>query len=122
MHLTKIDLATQQQFVLDLRAELQKTREVAHLAKEVVEAEKKDSYLLGVEKTEARLAEELSEMYKDYYDITWNKALSTAKVPADSALRQWGSIYYHLNIRIALGASASSIAIAPNMTEQPSAT
>ena len=95
---------------------------MAHLAKEVVEAEKKDSYLLGVEKTEARLAEELSEMYKDYYDITWNKALSTAKVPADSALRQWGSIYYHLNIRIALGASASSIAIAPNMTEQPSAT
>ena len=36
MYLTKIDLATQRQLVIDLKIELQKTKEAAQLAKEAV--------------------------------------------------------------------------------------
>ena len=72
---------------MDLKAELQKTREATHLAKEPVEVEKKASYLLGVEETKIRLVEELSEVCRNYCDATWDKALSAVEVPADSALR-----------------------------------
>ena len=34
----------------------------------------------------------------------WDEALNIAGVPTDLALRQLGSIYYHLNIREAPGA------------------
>ena len=44
LHLTEIDLATQKQMVIDLKVELQKTKEEAQLAKEAAEAEKKASY------------------------------------------------------------------------------
>ena len=56
--------------VRDLKAELQKTKEVAQLAKEAAEPEKKASYLLGVEETKIRLAEELSKVCRDYCDAT----------------------------------------------------
>ena len=87
LHLIEIDSATERLLVKDFKADLQKTREAAQLAKEVVEAEKKASYLLGMEETEIRLAEELSEVCRYYCDTTWVKALSTVGVPADSALR-----------------------------------
>ena len=48
---------------------------------------KKASYQLGVEETEIRLAKELSEVYRDYCDMTWDKALSVVGVLADYALR-----------------------------------
>ena len=119
LHLIEIDLATETLLVKDLKAELQKTKEATQLAKEVVEAEKKASYLLGMEETKIRLAEELFEVCRYYCDTTWDKALSTAGVPADSALRQSGSIYYHPHIREVPEAIHSSTAIAPDTSEQP---
>ena len=81
--------------VIELQAELKKAKEEFQLAKEVVEAEKKASYQLGVEETEIRLAEELSEACRDYCNTTWDKALTATGVPTDSALRLPGSVYYH---------------------------
>ena len=37
-------------------------------------------------------------MARDYYDITWGKALDVVGVPADSNLRRPESIYYDSNI------------------------
>ena len=62
---------------------------------EAAEAEKKASYQLGVDETKIRLAEELSEVCRNYCDVTWDKALTVAGVPTDSALRLPKSIYYH---------------------------
>ena len=62
---------------------------------EAAEAEKKASYQLGVDETKIRLAEELLEVCRDYYDVTWDKALTVAGVLTDSVLRLPGSIYYH---------------------------
>ena len=70
LHLIEIGLATQRRLVLDLKVELQKAKEVALLAKEAAEAEKQASYLLGVEETQIRLAEELSEVCRDYCNVT----------------------------------------------------
>ena len=85
--MTEIDLATKRQLVLDLKAKLRKTREAAQLAKEAAEVEKKASYQLGVQETEIRLIEELSEVCRDYCGVTWDKVFSIAGIPADSALR-----------------------------------
>ena len=65
LHLTKIDLATQRQLVIELKAGLQESKEAALLAKEAAEAEKQASYLLSVEETQFRLAEKLSEVCRD---------------------------------------------------------
>ena len=119
LHLTEIDLATERQLVRDFKAELQKTKETAQLAKEAAEAEKRASYLLGVEETKIRLAEKLSKVCRDYCDTTWDKALSTAKVPTNSILRQPGSIYYHPYIRDVPDAVPSSTTIASDTSEQP---
>ena len=119
LHLTEIDLATERQLVRDLKAELQKTKETAQLAKEAAEAEKRASYLLGVEETKIRLAEEPSKVCWDYCDTTWDKALSTTGVPMNSVLRQPGSIYYHPYIRDVPDAVPSSTTIASDTSEQP---
>ena len=85
--------------VTDLREELRKAREAAQLLKEAAEAEKQAVYALRVQETQSRLIEEFSAVAKDYYDITWGKALDAAGVPADSSLRRPESIYYDLDIR-----------------------
>ena len=51
LYQTEIELATSRQLVLELRAELQKAKKAAQLAKKVAEAEKQASYNLGVEET-----------------------------------------------------------------------
>ena len=76
LHLTEIDLATQMQLVVDLKVELRKAKEAAQLSREVVEAKKQASYLLGMKETQIRLAEELLEVCRDYYNVTWDKALA----------------------------------------------
>ena len=81
--------------VVDLQAELQKEKEEVQLAKEVAEAEKKAFYQFDVEETEIRLAEELSEVCRDYYNVTWDKAQTATRVLTDFTLRLPGSIYYH---------------------------
>ena len=70
--------------MLDLKAELQKTKEASQLVKEAVEAKKQASYLLGIEETQVRLAEELVEVCRDYCDVTWAETLNTTRVPTDS--------------------------------------
>ena len=81
--------------VVDLQVELQEVKEEVQLANEAAKAEKKASYQLSVEETEIRLTDELLEVCQDYCDVTWDKALTVAGIPADSALRLPGSIYYH---------------------------
>ena len=66
----KINLAMHKQMVIDLQVKLQKAKEEVQLAREAAKAEKKAFYQLGVEETEIRLAEELSEVCRDYYDVT----------------------------------------------------
>ena len=70
LHSTKIDLATQKQMVIDLQAELKRAKEELQLAKEAAKVEKNASYQLDVEETEIRLAEELSEVCRDYCNTT----------------------------------------------------
>ena len=70
LHLIEIDLATQKQMVIDLQVELQKAKEEVQLAREAAEAKNKASYQLGVGETEIRLVEELSEVCRDYCDVT----------------------------------------------------
>ena len=48
LHYCQINLATEKQMVKDPREELHKAREAAQLLKEAAEAEKQDSYALGV--------------------------------------------------------------------------
>ena len=83
LHYSEINLATKKQMVTELR----KARETAQLFKEAAEAEKQAAYALGVQETQSKLTEEFSVVAKDYYDITWGKALDAAGIPSDSSLR-----------------------------------
>jgi len=67
-----------------------------------------------VEETEARLIEELSEVCRDYCNITWDKALNAASVPVDFAWRLPENVFYPPEIReVPIDASEAS--------EQPAA-
>ena len=66
MHITEINLATKKQTVLDLRAELQKAKDVARVAREAAEAAVKASYERGVLDMETRLSKEVAVVCKDY--------------------------------------------------------
>ena len=87
LHLCEINLETERQVVKELREELRKAREATQLLKEAAEAKKQTSYALGVQETQSRLTEEFSAVARDYCDITWDKALDAAGVPADSSLK-----------------------------------
>ena len=108
--------------MLDLKAALQKAEEEVRLAKEeaqlireAAEAEKKAAYQLGAGETKARLSEELPEVCRDYYSISWAHALDAAGIPADSALRLPEKVFYPPEIREipdgALEASEQAMAI-----------
>ena len=75
LHLTEIDLATERQMVLDLKAELQKSKDVARVARKATEAAMKASYECGVQNTETRLAEEVAAVCRDYSIELWGVAL-----------------------------------------------
>ena len=94
LHYAKINLATEKQMVTEFREELRKARETSQLFKEAAEAK----YALGVQETQSRLTKEFSAVARDYCDISWDKALDVAGIPADSILRQLESIYYDLDI------------------------
>lgn len=94
LHLTKIDLATQRQLVLDLKAELQNVKETARLAWDTAEAVKAASYECGVLDTEVRLGEEVVGVCKDYCTKVWAKALNQVRVPATSKLRRAENILF----------------------------
>lgn len=67
LHYTEIERATTQQQVLELKAKLAQAKEAAKTIKETVEALAQASHNRGVEETEIRLAEELTEVCRDYY-------------------------------------------------------
>ena len=70
LHYTKINMATEKQFVTELREELRKAREVAQLLKKATKAEKQAAYTLGVQETQGRLTEEFFAVARDYCDIS----------------------------------------------------
>ena len=86
-HLSEINLATEKQMVLDLKAELSKTKEAA-------EAAVAASYERGVVDTEARLTEEVAMVCRDYITMSWGVALDQAAVPTDSDLRKIENIFF----------------------------
>ena len=69
------------------------------MIREAAEAEKKAAYQLGVGETEARLSEEILEVCRDYCSISWAHALDAAGIPADSALRLPGNVFFPPEIR-----------------------
>ena len=89
------------------------------MAKEAAKAKKQASCLLDVEETQAKLTEELAEVCKDYYNVTWAEALNLATVPADSEWRQLRNVYYYLEIREILVALSFPFATAPKSSKQP---
>ena len=89
-----------------MHKELRKAKEAAQLLKEAVEAEKQALYALGVQETQSRLTEKFSSIARDYCDITWEKALDAARVPADSSLRRPESIYYDPDIQALPGSDS----------------
>ena len=66
MHVTEINLATEKELVLDLKAQLQKAKEAAWVAREAAEVAVKASYEHGVLDTENRLTEEVAVVCRDY--------------------------------------------------------
>ena len=77
----------------------EEAREAVQSVKEAAEAEKQIAYTLGVEETQARLIEELSAVCREYYSISWGKALDVVGVLEGFDLRRPESIYYDLEIR-----------------------
>ena len=71
LHLSEINLTTEKQMVLDLKAELSKTKEAALLAREAAEAAVAASYECGVADTKARLTEEVATVCRDYITMSW---------------------------------------------------
>ena len=89
------------------------------MAKEAVKASRQKFYNLGVEETEIQLAEELTEVCRDYCKETWMEALNLAGVFAASEWRKTRSVYYHLDIREAPTAHPSPSALTLESFEQP---
>nr|XP_023915571.1 uncharacterized protein LOC112027132 [Quercus suber] len=119
---TQKNLATEKELVKELRAELLKAKEArrdAQLAKEATEAEKKASFQLGVETTEKGLTEQFASVARDYYGMTWGKALDAAGVPADSELRLPESIFYDPDIRELPEADTPPPTPLPEVSKQP---
>ena len=71
LHMSEINLATESQMVSDLKAELSKAKEAAHLAREATEAAVAASYERRVADTEARLIEEVATVCRDYITMSW---------------------------------------------------
>ena len=80
-----------------------------------------------MEETQARLTEEFSPVAKDYYNISWGKALDVAGVPVDSSLRRPESIYYDPEIRelsdpnFSLPEQATQVSELPKVDQVPPA-
>ena len=99
LHITEIELATQKQLVLDLKAELEKAKDAAQAAREASKAVETASYKRGVLEMEARLVEEVVEVCRDYCAKTWAEALNRTGVPTDSDLRRAENIFLSEDIR-----------------------
>ena len=83
---------------MDLKAELQKVKDAAQVAREAIEAVETASYEHGVLDIETRLAEELAGVCRDYCAEVWAEALNRAGVPTTSKLRSVENIFFLENI------------------------
>ena len=99
LHVTEINLATEKQAVLDLKAQLQRAEGAAWVAREVAEATVKASYERGVLDTEVRLTEKVAVVCRDYCTESWGVVMDRAGVPADSELRRVENIFFPEDIR-----------------------
>ena len=99
LHITKINLATEKQTVLDLKAELQRTKDVARVAREAAKAMVRASYERGVGDMEAWQAEDVAVVCRDYYIESWGVAMDRARVPTNSELRRAKNIFFPEDIR-----------------------
>ena len=93
LHITEIELATQKQLVLELKAELQKAREEARMAREASRAAEVAAFERGILETEKRLAKEVARVCKEYCAEVWAESLNRVGVPVDSELRRAENIY-----------------------------
>ena len=79
---------------MNLKAELQKTKEAARVAREATEATVNKSYEGEVLDTETRLAEEVAIVCRDYVTESWVMTMDQAGVLADSELRKVENMFY----------------------------
>ena len=84
---------------LSLKVELEKAKVEAQVVKEVAKVAEIVAYKRGVLETEQRLANEVAEVCRDYYIVTWNETLNSAGVSADSKLRKAENVYFPKHIR-----------------------
>ena len=84
---------------MDLKAELQKVKDAARVAREATEAAETTSYERGVLDMMMRLAEEVAGVCKDYCTEVWTEALNRAGVPATSKLRSAKNIFFPEDIQ-----------------------
>ena len=88
---------------MDLKAELKKAKDAAveavRAAKEATKVAERTSYELGVMDIEARLAEGMDVVCKDYCTESWGVVMDRAGVPADSKLRRSENIFFLKDIR-----------------------
>ena len=92
--MTEINLATEKQAILDLKAQLQQAKEAAQVAREAAEVAVKASYERGVLDTETKLTEEVAMVCRDYYTKSWGVVMDQTRVPADSKLRKAENIFF----------------------------
>ena len=84
---------------MDLKAELQKAKDVARVSREAAEAAMATFYERGVLDTEACLAEEVAAVCRDYCTKSWGVAMDQAGVLVDFELRRAESIFFPEDIR-----------------------
>ena len=99
LHMTEIKLATRRRMVLNLKAELQKIKDAARVAREASEAMETASYERVVQETEVRLVEEVARVCRDYCAEVWVEALNQAGVSTDSELRKAENTFFPNDIR-----------------------
>ena len=73
----------------------------------------------GVLETEQRLVEEVAEVCKDYYTMTWNEALNSAGVPTYSELTRAKRVYFPELIREILTDLSSAALPLPSLEQVP---
>ena len=98
LYTTEINLAIKKQTILDLKAELQKAKEAALVAREAAEAAVNASFESRVLDTKTHLTEEVVIVCRDYVTESWGVAMDQAGVPIDSELRRAESIFFPVNI------------------------
>ena len=110
LYTMELNLATKKATVLSLKAELEKAKAEAQVPKDAAQTTGTAAYEQGMLETEHRLAEEVSKVCRDYCTMTWNEALKSVGVLADSELRRADRVFFPEPIREIL-TDLSSIAL-----------